>query len=230
MFYPSICVLLIVVACSLVQQCNADTDSIMAGLKKALELKGNTGTVIDVGANGGGEMKASLDSGYEVIGIECAPRPYWHLMQMFQDHPKATVLSGCAGDAFGIFDLHMADDSSSMIKENAVFGAAEKRKHAKEKRKVYRVATYPLDDILSNINDIVLIKIDTQGSEFGVLNGAKKILAEQKPVIIYEFYMDRSEKALELLKTLNYSCVSVTAGDRMCTHSAQRMLLYNATA
>ena len=148
---------------------------------------------------------------------------------MFNDYPKATVLSGCASDSFGIFDLHMADDSSSMVKENALYGAAEKRKHAKEKRKVYKVATYPLDDILSNVKDVVLIKIDTQGSEYGVLNGAKKILAEQKPVIIYEFYMDRSEKALELLKTLNYSCISVTAGDRMCTPNDKRMLSYNET-
>ena len=197
----------------------ADIDSITTGLNKVKEIKGTTGTVIDIGANGGRETRASINHGFEVIGVECLPRAYCKLLKMFENFSKATVLSGCAGDRFGITELHMADDSSSLIKKNAVLGAAEKNKHAKEKLKAYKVVTYPLDDILSNVKDVVMIKIDTQGSEFMVLSGAKKILREQKPVIIYEFYMDKTERAAELLKKLNYTCTKISASDRMCVPS-----------
>jgi FkbM family methyltransferase len=206
---------LVISACILCLYVSADKETMMAGLRATL-VKHKSGTVIDVGANGGVEMKLSLQHGFRVIGIECLPRAYHKLAQWFDKEPKAMVLNGCASDTYGIAELHLADDSSSTKKVN-IEGWEEALKAKKETRASVSVVQFPLDSVLANVTDIVMIKMDTQGTEPLVLQGLKNILRTHKPVVVYEFYMDTEEIGLTLLKSLGYSCEDVSKGDRLCT-------------
>lgn len=67
-----------------------------------------------------------------------------------------------------------------------------------------------LDKFSENIpNKISFIKIDTEGYEPQVLNGARELISRDKPTIYIELggeYQNSSELALKILKELNYNC------------------------
>jgi hypothetical protein len=53
-----------------------------------------------------------------------------------------------------------------------------------------------------------VIKIDVEGGEFGVLNGAREMLSKGKPTLIVEIHgwgSESSRRVLNLLRELNYS-------------------------
>lgn len=49
------------------------------------------------------------------------------------------------------------------------------------------VATERLDDVLSDVGRLDMIKIDTEGAEFDVLSGARAVIARTRPLILMEF-------------------------------------------
>jgi hypothetical protein len=60
-----------------------------------------------------------------------------------------------------------------------------------------------------NIGRVSFIKIDTEGYEPQVLNGAKEFISRNKPTIYIELggdYQNSSAEALKILKELNYTC------------------------
>lgn len=67
-----------------------------------------------------------------------------------------------------------------------------------------------LDKFSQNIpGKISFIKIDTEGYEPQVLNGARKLISRDKPTIYIELggnYQNSSAQALNILKELNYDC------------------------
>ena len=50
-----------------------------------------------------------------------------------------------------------------------------------------------LDHIIPVEQSIQFIKIDVEGAELGVLNGAKKLLSKQKPFVVFEFGLGASD-------------------------------------
>jgi FkbM family methyltransferase len=60
--------------------------------------------------------------------------------------------------------------------------------------KVIRVAVQPLDDFLAaqRVSRVDFVKMDIEGGELGVLRGASRMLAEQRPVILFEAYEDNT--------------------------------------
>ncbi len=72
-------------------------------------------------------------------------------------------------------------------------------------RTSYSVTSYRLDDVLKNEPNISLIKIDTQGWEPAVIEGAKKIIEKDKPIIFLEYWPEGYRNAgLDGRKMLNY--------------------------
>jgi len=76
-----------------------------------------------------------------------------------------------------------------------------------------RVASRPLDELLRSVRRVQLIKIDVEGAEMRVLQGARETLAGQRPVLLVEFnpqvaarFFDSAiDDLYDLLRTLNYS-------------------------
>ena len=60
-----------------------------------------------------------------------------------------------------------------------------------------------------NFKKINFIKIDVQGYEYEVLNGAKKTLEINSPIICLEENNPRDSEAIKLLENLNYEIVDV---------------------
>lgn len=54
-----------------------------------------------------------------------------------------------------------------------------------------------LDNVLKNIENIVLIKIDVEGFELEIINGAKTILENQSPTIFAELATEKEFKAVQ---------------------------------
>lgn len=54
-----------------------------------------------------------------------------------------------------------------------------------------------LDNLLQNIENIVLIKIDVEGFELEIINGAQKILESQSPVIFAELATETEFKLVK---------------------------------
>lgn len=71
-------------------------------------------------------------------------------------------------------------------------------------REVKLVPTYTLDDLLDVYDVPNFVKIDTEGAEYLVLEGASKLL-KHKPKILIEVYTDTFEKVVLLLKQNNYT-------------------------
>jgi hypothetical protein len=66
-----------------------------------------------------------------------------------------------------------------------------------------------LDNIVKRniFNDSDLLKIDTDGFEINVLNGARELLKEKHPIIFFEFtpaaYISNNQNPMDLIKILN---------------------------
>lgn len=64
-------------------------------------------------------------------------------------------------------------------------------------------STMPLDSIIFD-NKISLIKLDVEGAEYDVIQGARNLLLSHKPTIIIEIWKENLEKVLRLLESLNF--------------------------
>ncbi|MEM0282356.1 MAG: FkbM family methyltransferase [Desulfurococcaceae archaeon] len=67
-----------------------------------------------------------------------------------------------------------------------------------------RVRAVKLDSIAAF--DVALIKIDVEGAELEVLDGARKTIEQNKPALIIEVRRENWEKMKEFLKGFGYNC------------------------
>lgn len=72
------------------------------------------------------------------------------------------------------------------------------------------VELYKLDDLITDDTKIDLIKIDVEGAELGVLQGAKNTISKNKPCVIFEFGLGASDyygtKPEDIYKVLVEDC------------------------
>ncbi|MCF8405471.1 MAG: FkbM family methyltransferase [Bacteroidales bacterium] len=137
--------------------------------------------VLDIGANTGQFAESLIDFGYKnkIISFEPTQSAYNTLTKRSAKYPKWEVAERCAiGNISGEVDINVSDNSvfSSIkeIKDNYVeYNQSSRSSHTE------KVKLYPLDYFAGkyiNPNEKTFLKIDTQGFEKEVLEGAKKIL------------------------------------------------------
>ena len=191
-------------------------------MSKLLELAASKeGIVVDVGANGGCEMSNALRHGRRVIGVECLASAYEQLLNTahISENPNATLLHICAGSRIQIGELHVASDSSSLIKSNVAKGA-ELRKVPKTGKRRESVVIVPVDSLLSPSERVAVIKVDVQGEEYNVVKGLMQTITRDLPVIGYEdVFKEQSGNVLDLLSPLGYVCDQL-GGERVCSHGS----------
>ena len=69
---------------------------------------------------------------------------------------------------------------------------------------------------------IKMIKIDVEGQELGVLMGAKNILKNMHPAILFECWnKEKFEKISEFLKKYDYNLKRVTPSDFIASKNMQ---------
>jgi FkbM family methyltransferase len=148
------------------------------------ELDTGAGVVLDIGANEGDftELIISASRNLTVLSFEPHPQTYLRLQQRFANsHKRVEVLNYALGDRAGeisLFDYCDNDGSEHASVFREVIEATRGRKSREHKVKLVAL------DALEIKGDIDLVKIDVEGFELQVLQGARKLLADKQPKYI----------------------------------------------
>lgn len=168
--------------------------------------------VYDIGANAGYFSLLSSELVKEagkVYAFEPLPVNI-HLLRAHLAKNAATnieVVAMALSDQAGEVDFSDSGNSSAntLVKSSSLYMNSRKIK----------VRTISLDEFVFGSNNVVpaLLKIDVEGAELSVLNGARKVLMECRPLIVLATHdchvKDVSASCLSLLKDLNYKCEKI---------------------
>ena len=158
-------------------------------LKYCIEGNNNLGIVFDIGANTGNYSKLvnEFNPMLTVYSFEPNPKTFKELDKNSKKHSFKPLNIGMS-DKVGkmqLYDYVSRSGSSHASIYKEVFDHIHK-----EKRLKYNIDVYTIDHFCKEkgIEQISLLKIDTEGHEFRVLQGAKKMLDEQRiHTIHFEF-------------------------------------------
>jgi len=156
------------------------------------------GIIIDVGAHVGlfALKSAGLMGSLLIIAIEPCPnnsRFFKENLQLNRLEKKVALIEAAAGNMHGQTRLWISKKSGSHSL------------NPKDGEYFVRVDLITLDELVKTINlpRIDYIKIDVEGTEFDVLEGAQEILERFKPVVVME--TNNIKKCQGLLKTMGYT-------------------------
>jgi FkbM family methyltransferase len=162
---------------------------------------------IDVGANFG-YYTISLANWVGTSGLVVAFEPFpgnfaileknVHLNQLQNVTLEPSALSDCNGSLQLIYGVEEQFSATPSVGGYAVEGD----------RVSIKVPTRRLDDYVAGLGRAPdFIKIDVEGAELAVLEGARRTLAAVRPILLVEIHgwgTDQSEKVLQMLSELHY--------------------------
>jgi FkbM family methyltransferase len=166
------------------------------------QLDNNDGVVLDIGANEG-EFTAlilSASRNLRIISFEPHPQTYLRLQKRFAVNQKRVEVVNCAlGNQPGeisLFDYSDTDGSEHASVFREVIEGTRGRKAREHKVKLLTL------DALEIKGKIKLIKIDVEGFELSVLQGARKLLADKQPQYIVIEFNEMNVNSRTFLKDL----------------------------
>ena len=137
---------------------------------------------IDVGCHKGEMLELMLKFSPEGkhFAFEPLPHLYQNLKQMFQNNSK-----------IAIFDVALWNEKGTttfnyVVNAPAYSGIKERKYDKTPEIEVITVQTEKLDNLIPVTQKIDLIKIDVEGGELGVLQGATETITRNKPFIVFE--------------------------------------------
>jgi FkbM family methyltransferase len=102
--------------------------------------------------------------------------------------------------------------SFKIVKNALAYSGLKNREYAIKNPEIIEIEInqVTLNDVFSNLNKLDLIKIDVEGGEYHVIEGAKELIKKLKPALLFEFgkgsaefYESTPEKMFDLLAELN---------------------------
>jgi len=151
-------------------------------------------TVVDVGANRG-DMAARFADAWpqaRVLAVEPIPEVFAGLCARFDGRPGIECVNVALGAMAGEADFHVnrIDATSSLFPRKRVarryFAAGD------VPQRTLRVPVRTLDELAEQrgLAHVDLLKLDTQGAELSIFQGARRLLAAQAIDVIYsEFFV-----------------------------------------
>ena len=177
---------------------DVETFSIMA---KAL---GRHSTAIDVGTSVGKFISTfnSYSPDGQHFGFEASPASYQHVKKRI----KASNIS--------LYNMAVSNKTGTCefnVSQNSDYSGLIPTKSALEfgPSMPIKLETDTLDNIIPKDLAVDFIKIDVEGAELWVLEGAKELLRRCKPVVVFEFeshandYEVKPEEIFDLLESVN---------------------------
>lgn len=167
------------------------------------------GTAIDVGAHVGYHTRYLS----EIVGDRgmvwaFEPNPYvFSLLNKYtakssniKAKQKAVSNSSSCSIDFYLTPYSLEQDSTLELSRK---GSAHRK---------FTVQTIALDDLLSEgLTDVKLIKIDVEGHEKKVLEGAKTVIEKFRPCIVFEYCSKERENPVLFMSNQNYICFDLDA-------------------
>lgn len=122
------------------------------------------------------------------FGFEPIPDLFVDLASKYKNKPNCSILEIALSDQQG-------RTSFNYVTSNPSYSGILKRKYdrAEEADKFIEVQLNTLDTIIDVKTKIKLIKIDVEGAEYLVLNGAQKLLERDQPYVIFEHGLGASD-------------------------------------
>lgn len=159
------------------------------------------GAFVDVGANIGLYSVAFAGSFSEVLAVEANPTTFAVLQTNVALKQLKHVACVCAA----------ASDSEGeallQIPVNGNLGWATLEHRPEVKRIASAVARRRLDDLVREhlrAGRVALVKIDVEGHEPKVLEGAREMLGRDRPVVLFEVSRGNASVCARLLRSLGY--------------------------
>jgi FkbM family methyltransferase len=154
--------------------------------------------VIDIGANTGQFAESLYDFGYQgkVISFEPVSKAYNELKKRSAPYSNWIVAERCAiGGTDGEIEINVSDDTvfSSILEIKSTYVSHNQKSQIvrKEKTPIYKLDTI-FDQYIDDQHAVVMLKIDTQGYEKEVLDGAvetiKKVKGLKIEIPLYAIY------------------------------------------
>lgn len=133
---------------------------------------------VDVGAHIGSVIDGVLrhDSLIPVIAVEAVPYKAVALKRKF---PNIIVHECAAGECEGSASFHIN------TKHSGYSSLSSEKNSSSDYMEVREVQMHTLDSIIT-ITNVDVIKIDVEGAELGVIKGAKRLISECRPTVMFE--------------------------------------------
>ncbi|WP_067585748.1 FkbM family methyltransferase [Endozoicomonas ascidiicola] len=167
--------------------------STVSGEKAFIEsyLHNKSGVVIDVGANVGGYSKdvIRVNSSLTVFAFEPHPVTFSKLSESMSSFENVVTVNKGMSYELGMLKLFDYSDNDGS-QHASLYQNVMKDIHGAGSVTEHQVEVITLDEFLSSekVEEVTLLKIDTEGNELEVLHGAKKAIEQKKiKAIHFEF-------------------------------------------
>lgn len=173
-------------------------------IKYLLKVIKSSDIFYDIGANYGLFIEATKGLAKEIHVFEPLPQCFTFLYKNYSKHSNIFLNNLAVGDKLDEVGFYQSKDeptsgASTLIKEVAYRNL--------KKVKPFKVKMITLDEYIKNHSQPTIMKIDVEGSESLVIDGAQNLFKKYNPVVIMEVWsgqngFDFSLKAVD--KLLNY--------------------------
>jgi FkbM family methyltransferase len=141
---------------------------------------GDPRVLIDVGAFRGDFTNHLLPTFKAAILFEPNPENFRYLKSHFGSHPKVTIANSALGDVSSKRTFHYSDDLATGSVLSYISGTDI---HSIEVQQTTLELYLQTNGGLSNVG---VLKIDTQGNDLRVLQGAERVLVDSQPILVVE--------------------------------------------
>lgn len=172
---------------------------------------GLRGLVVEVGSFDGTQAKMAAKRGFQTIVFEPSPGNIKLVNKELKQHLGAsdglvTVIQVAASAKRGVasFFANKQHSTGDHITLDGKINSGEEKHYNDDKARKVSVPTCPVDDVLAG-KKVYILKVDVQGHEWHVLQGAQKLFKEQRVAFaIFEFHPKRlKDSAPLIIETLN---------------------------
>ena len=170
--------------------------------------------VVDVGAHSGRHFDnfvSLVGAGGRAIAVEPLPDCVEYLKSRYQDHANVAIHNLALSNFSGTAEFVAVENSPEES------GLREKIYNAPDrilKKILVRVDT--LDNLVVDVQKIDFIKIDVEGAEINLLEGARECLRRTRPFVSVEYgfpgysaYGNANTSLFDLARSMNYCCADL---------------------
>jgi FkbM family methyltransferase len=193
-------------------------------VRNKLFTKNNIDLVIDVGANYGQYAKSILKAGFrgQIISFEPLQEAFNHLKQVTPNYSNWKAFHSALGNFNGNAEINIAGNSTSSsllpMNDTTINAAPESRYIGKQQIKVQKLDS--IFDEITGSHQHIFLKIDTQGFEKHVLDGAAGCIQKVKGLQLEMSFDELYEGELtfiemyQLAQDLGFSICHIEEGFR----------------